>query len=88
MAVDNIVRLNTIIFPPWTCSRFGMILPLFVPYYLEIPPVGGSTFGGISVSSKSMNYILGLQVIASSSANIVVGISGIVSSSLKQLELN
>ena len=59
--------------------RFGMILPLFVPYYVEIPQVSGTTFGGISVSAKSMNYILGLQVIASSSANIIVGLSAIVS---------
>ena len=59
--------------------RFGIILPLFVPYYIEIPQISGTTFGGISVSAKSMNYILGLQVIASSSANIVVGISAIVS---------
>ena len=56
-----------------------MILPLFVPYYTEIPQVSGTTFGGISVSAKSMNYILGLQVIASSSANIIIGLSAIVS---------
>ena len=56
-----------------------MILPLFVPYYTEIPQVSGTTFGGISVSAKSMNYILGLQVIASSSANIVVGLAAVVS---------
>lgn len=56
-----------------------MILPLFVPYYTEIPQVSGTTFGGISVSAKSMNYILGLQVIASSSSNIIIGLSAIVS---------
>lgn len=56
---------------------FGIILPLFVPYYSEIPQVSGTTFGGISVSAKSMNYILGLQVIASSSTNIVVGLAAI-----------
>ena len=56
-----------------------MILPLFVPYYNEIPQVSGTTFGGISVSAKSMNYILGLQVIASSSSNIIIGLSAIVS---------
>ena len=56
-----------------------MILPLFVPYYNEIPQVSGTTFGGISVSAKSMNYILGLQVIASSSSNIIIGVSAIVS---------
>ena len=56
-----------------------MILPLFVPYYNEIPQVSGTTFGGISVSAKSMNYILGLQVIASSSSNIIIGLSSIVS---------
>ena len=56
-----------------------MILPLFVPYYTEILQVSGTTFGGVSVSAKSMNYILGLQVIASSSANIIIGLSAIVS---------
>lgn len=56
---------------------FGLILPLFVPFYTEVPQTSGATFGGLSVSAKSMNYILGLQVIASSSSNVIVGLSAI-----------
>ena len=65
-----------------------MILPLFVPYYADIPQVSGTTFGGISVSAKSMNYILGLQVIASSSANIVVGLAAVVSNKSNICRIN
>ena len=68
--------------------RFGLILPLFVPYYTEVPQTSGATFGGLSVSAKSMNYILGLQVIASSSSNVIVGLSAIVSIEIYKLFLS
>ena len=70
-----------------TC-RFGLILPLFVPFYTEVPQTSGATFGGLSVSAKSMNYILGLQVIASSSSNVIVGLSAIVSIEICKLFFN
>jgi len=68
--------------------RFGLILPLFVPFYTEVPQTSGATIGGLSVSAKSMNYILGLQVIASSSSNVIVGLSAIVSIEIYKLFLS
>jgi len=57
---------------------FGAILPLFVDYFCDIPNLSGSTFGGISVSSKSMFYIMGAQVAFSSTQNTIVFVAAIL----------
>jgi len=58
---------------------FGLILPLFVEYFCDIPNLSGSTFGGIAVSSKSMFYIMGAQIAFSSNQNTIVFIAAILS---------
>jgi len=55
---------------------FGIILPLFVNYFCEIPNLGGTNFA--SISSKSMFYIIGGQVAFSSAPNTIVALSSLI----------
>ena len=47
-------------------SRIGVVFPWLVSYFLDVPNLSSSTFGGLAVSSKTMTYILALQVRMSS----------------------
>ena len=47
-------------------SRIGFVFPWLVSYFLDVPNLSSSTFGGLAVSSKTMTYILALQVRMSS----------------------
>ena len=49
-------------------SRIGFVFPWLVSYFLDVPNLSSSTFGGLAVSSKTMTYILALQVRMSSQA--------------------
>jgi len=54
-----------------TPGPLSLVLPLFVPYYTNIPLVTGSHMGPFSISTKSLTYILGLQLAASSTNSLV-----------------
>jgi len=61
---------------------FGLILPLFVNYFCEIPNLGAANFA--SISSKSMFYIIGCQVAFSSTPNTIVVLSAILAGLLSR----
>jgi len=48
-----------------------LILPLFVPFYLHIPTLSSSAFGPLPLSSKTLTYVLGLQLTLSSSSSLL-----------------
>lgn len=54
-----------------TPGPLSLVLPMFVPYYTTIPLVTGSHMGPFSISTKSLTYILGLQLAASSTNSLV-----------------
>ena len=54
-----------------TPGPLSLVLPLYVPYYLTIPLVTPSHMGPFSVSTKSLTYLLGLQLAASSTNSLV-----------------
>jgi len=49
---------------------FGLTLPLLVPYYLHVPVLSSAAFGQVSVSSKTLAYLLGLQIAVASSGHL------------------
>lgn len=48
----------------------SLVLPLFVPFYLRIPLTSSAQFGPVPVSTKSLPYLLGLQLALHSPATI------------------
>ena len=63
---------------PWspllTPGPLALVLPLFVPYFSSIPSVSSSSVGPMSVSTKTMTYLLGLQLTASSASSLVTSV--------------
>lgn len=57
--------------PFLTPGPLSLILPLFIPYYQHVPLTTGSHMGPFSISTKSMTYVLGLQLIASSTSSLI-----------------
>jgi len=57
----------------------GLVIPLFVPWFREIPVVSGSQYGPITISSKSINYLLGLQLALASKSSLLSTVCGLVS---------
>ena len=55
--------------------RFGLILPMFVGYYSEIPKVGSGSF---TISTKILAYIAGLNLAGGSTENMTMAIASIV----------
>lgn len=51
---------------------FGLALPLLIPYYLHVPVLSSAAFGQVSVSSKTLAYLLGLQIAVASSGHLAV----------------
>ena len=60
--------------PLLTPGPLSLLLPLFVPYFSSIPPVSSSSVGPMSVSTKTMTYLLGLQLTASSASSLVTSV--------------
>ena len=56
----------------------ALVLPLFVPYYLHIPVLSSAMFGQVSVSSKSLTYLLGLQLAAASPDHLVASLCSLL----------
>jgi len=56
----------------------SLVLPMFVPFYLRIPLTSSAQFGPVPISTKSLPYLLGLQLALHSPATIVSTLSSIV----------
>jgi len=57
----------------------SLIIPLYIPWFLQIPQTKPSNFGPLAVSSKSFNYLLALQLALASKATLVSSVCGLVS---------
>ncbi|KAL1021736.1 hypothetical protein UPYG_G00017340 [Umbra pygmaea] len=61
----------------------GPVFSLFVPFYWTIPKVPGTPFlGQISITNKSLVYLIGLQLLTSSPFMWLVALSGVISGML------
>jgi len=57
----------------------SLLMPLFIPWFIQIPVVSASRYGPVSLSSKSINYLLGLQIALASNASLVSTFCGLAS---------
>lgn len=83
LSLDLLVTpvLPTLWSPLLTPGPLSLVLPLFIPFYLRIPLTSSAQFGPVPVSTKSLPYLLGLQLalhspstIASTLCSVVVGL--------------
>ena len=58
--------------------RYGVIFPLFVSYFCDIPPVAQTSIIGIPITGKTLTYLLGLQLAWSSPASAISALCGLV----------
>jgi len=67
--------------PAWspllTPGPLHTVLPLFVPYHLNIPSKSGP-LGPISISSKTISYLVGLQVVLTSPSTLLTSLVSLV----------
>jgi len=63
--------------PLLTPGPLYLVMPLFVPYYLYIPLKSGP-LGPLSISSKTIAYLVGLQVVLSSPSSMMSGVVSLV----------
>lgn len=52
--------------------------PLFVYYYTDIPRVAQQSIVGIPITSKTLSYIIGLQLMNSTRGSLIVAASGLI----------
>lgn len=57
---------------------YGLIFPLFVSFFFDVPRVAQTHILGIPVTGKTLTYLLGLQVCSTSIATGISGLCGIV----------
>jgi len=57
---------------------YGLIFPLFVNYFFDIPRVAQTHILGVPVTGKTLTYLLGLQVAFASSATSVSALCGLL----------
>jgi len=69
----------------YSFGPFALIIPLFVPWFTQIPVVSASRYGPLSLSSKSINYLLGMQIALTSVGSLVSTACGLVSGILVYL---
>ncbi|KAF4526996.1 hypothetical protein B566_EDAN001543 [Ephemera danica] len=57
---------------------YGLIFPLFVNFFFDIPRVATTHVLGVPVTGKTLTYLLGLQVCSTSTASLVSGLCGVL----------
>lgn len=57
---------------------YGLIFPLFVNYYMDIPRVAQTYILGVPVTGKTLTYLLGLQVMSTNKASMLSGICSLI----------
>lgn len=53
---------------------FGLVFPLFINYFLDIPRVAQAFIMGVPVTGKTLTYLLGLQMISTSRESMLTGV--------------
>jgi len=56
----------------------ALVIPFFTPFFLRIPVTTGSRLGPVSVSSKSLCYLLGLQLGLTSPAHLACSLTSLL----------
>jgi len=64
--------------PLLSTGPLHLFLPFFIPYYLHVPITASTYFGPIPISSKSMPYLLGLQISLNNPSTIVSSLSSML----------
>jgi len=57
---------------------YGLLFPLYVNYFLDIPKITVSSFAGLPLTGKTVTYILGLQIASTSHATLISALCGLV----------
>jgi len=57
---------------------YGLIFPLFVNYYMDIPRVAQTYILGVPVTGKTLTYLLGLQVMSTNKASMISGTCSLI----------
>jgi len=57
----------------------SFFIPLYIPWFVQIPLVSASQYGPLALSSKSLNYLLGLQLAVASKGSLVSASCGLLS---------
>jgi len=57
----------------------GLLIPLYVPWFREVPVVTASQYGPVSISGKSINYLLCLQMALATKASMLSSVCGLIS---------
>ncbi|PSN56710.1 Ubiquitin-associated domain-containing protein 2 [Blattella germanica] len=57
---------------------YGLIFPLFVSFFFDVPRVAQTHILGVPVTGKTLTYLLGLQVCSTSIATGISGVCGII----------
>jgi len=56
---------------PLPPGPLALLIPLFVPFFLHIPLISSASFGPVPISSKTMIYLLGLQLCLTSTSALL-----------------
>lgn len=62
---------------PVSPGPLPLIFPLFVPFFLHVPLVTSASFGPVPVSSKTLTYLLGLQLSLSSMSSVLTCVTSL-----------
>ncbi|KFM74884.1 Ubiquitin-associated domain-containing protein 2, partial [Stegodyphus mimosarum] len=57
---------------------YGLIFPLFINYFMDIPRVAQTYILGVPVTGKTLTYLVGLQVMSYNEASMISGICSLV----------
>lgn len=71
LGVSLELLLSPLLSLPITPGPLALLVPLFVPFFRHIPLVSSASFGPVSVSTKSLTYLLGLQLCLSSPSSLL-----------------
>lgn len=66
---------------------YGLIFPLFVNFFFDIPRVATTHVLGVPITGKTLTYLLGLQVCSTSTASFVSGLCGVAAGLFYRWEL-
>jgi len=78
LTVSLELALSPLIDLPLSPGPLSIILPLFVPFYYQIPLTSSAQFGPVNVSTKSLTYLLGLQLSLTSSSTIITTLLSLI----------
>jgi len=82
LTVSLELALSPFIDLPLSPGPLSIILPLFVPFYYQIPLTSSSQFGPVHISTKSLTYLLGLQLALTSPSTIIASILSLLTGCL------